>query len=273
MSAFVINPYAFGAAFDPLTLPNLHAWLDASDTTTTWQDTSATTAATADNDPVGRINDKSGNGNNYTQGASGRRPLLRTGANGQNSLPVLSFDGSDDILTDPVSSNDFADIGYAYIFAAVIDTNRTAGDSWHIPVYVSRNLAQATRFILSTRTNGGNNFSGALRNNTESLSIISATSDANFNILSYITEQAAGNHFLRANGSQIATGSFTSGNFANVASVHRGIGGIVASDGLSLLSGFRFAGQIGEVLIGTGQLTTAQRDACETYLRNKWGTA
>ena len=272
MSAFVINPYAFGAtAFDPLTLPNLHAWLDASDTSTTWQDTAATTAATADNDPVALITDKSGNGNNYSQSNSDRRPLLRSDANGQNSLSVLSFDGSDDILAHNVSSNDFADIGYAYVFAAVIDTNRAAGDNWHAAVWCARDSGGSTRFYLSTRTNGSNTFAGALRKTTEGLTVISSTSDSNFNILSYITEQADGDHYLRANGSQIASGSFTAGNFANVTSVERSSGGVAIAG--ATVSGLRFAGKIGEVLIGAGQLTTAQRDACETYLRNKWGTA
>jgi hypothetical protein len=271
MSSFVINPYAFASAFDPLTLPNLHAWLDASDTTTTWQDTGATTAATADNDPVRRINDKSGNSNNYTAPSDLARPLLRTGGNGQNSLGILSFDGSDDILIDPDDVSDFADIGYAYIFAAIKDTNRTAGDNWHVGVYVSRNAGGATRCLLSTRTNGSNAFGGALRKDGEALSIISDTSDGNFNILSYITEQADGDHFLRKNGSQIATGSFSAGNFANADSLARGIGGLVSSAESGGVPGFRFAGQIGEVLIGTGQLTTTERDAVETYLKNKWG--
>jgi hypothetical protein len=266
VSALVINPYWFAGAFDPLTLPNLHAWLDASDTTTTWQNSNATTAATADTDPVRRINDKSGNGNNYIADSDSARPQLRTGGNGQNSLPVLSFDGTDDVLRDTTSSNAFANIGYAYIFAAAKDTNRTAGDTWHMVATASRSTAGSTRFVLATRANSANNFSGALRKDAEGLTTIGDTSDGNFNILSYITEQADGNHFVRKNGSQIATGSFTAGNFANESSAARAIGGLASGQG-----GFCFIGQIGEVLIGTGQLTTAQRDAAETYLRNKWG--
>jgi hypothetical protein len=270
VSAFVINPYSF-AGFDPLTLPSLHAWLDASDTTTTFQNSNATTAANADNDPVRRINDKSGNGNNYTAPSDSARPLLRTGGNGQNSRPILSFDGSDDILIDAADVNDFADIGYAYIFAALKDTNRTAGDSSHIAVFICRDAVQSSRFSLYTRLSDSNAFMGGLRKTTEALVTISDTSDGNFNILGYIAEQAGGNHFLRKNGSQIATGSFTAGNFANATSLNRGIGGLVVGAENGTGVPFRFEGQIGEVLIGTGQLTTAQRDAAETYLRNKWG--
>jgi hypothetical protein len=270
VSAFVINPYSF-AGFDPLTLPNLHAWLDASDTTTTFQNSNATTAANADNDPVRRINDKSGNGNNYTAPSDSARPLLRTGGNGQNSRPILSFDGSDDILIDAADVNDFANIGYGYILAAVKDTNRTGGDATHIPVVVIRNAQQFTRFQIRTRVGSSNVFDGSFRKADETLTSITDTSDANFNILSYIVESAGGNHFLRKNGSQIATGSFTAGNFANVTSFNRAIGGLTNSTEDGSVGGFRFVGQIGEVLIGTGQLTTAQRDAAETYLRNKWG--
>jgi hypothetical protein len=53
------------------------AWYDPSDFSTMFQDTAGSTPVTAVEQPVGRINDKSGRGNNATQGTAAARPTLR----------------------------------------------------------------------------------------------------------------------------------------------------------------------------------------------------
>jgi hypothetical protein len=58
-----------------------------------------TTAATADSDPVGLDQDAFGRSNHFSQATAGRRPLLRTGTNGINGWPALSFDAVDDVLS------------------------------------------------------------------------------------------------------------------------------------------------------------------------------
>ncbi len=63
------------------------------DPTTLWQDTSGTTAVTADTDPVGRVDDLSGNGKHALQATAGNKPAYRTGA------PRLVFDGVNDALS------------------------------------------------------------------------------------------------------------------------------------------------------------------------------
>jgi len=86
-------------AFSPASLfsgGEVGAWYDPSDLSTMFQDAAGTTPVTSDSDPVGRIEDKSGNGNHLTQGAStARRPLYRT----DGTLHWLEFDGVDDWLT------------------------------------------------------------------------------------------------------------------------------------------------------------------------------
>jgi hypothetical protein len=70
-------------------------WLDASDSSTLFQDASATTPASLENDPIGCWKDKSGNNRHYT-GSSTARPLLAIAKhNGKNSI---YFDGVDDFL-------------------------------------------------------------------------------------------------------------------------------------------------------------------------------
>lgn len=67
-------------AWSPLDLgAKLLLWLDYSDTSTLWQDTSATTAATTNGDPIARIDDKSGNGRYYEQGTASKQPVVTTG--------------------------------------------------------------------------------------------------------------------------------------------------------------------------------------------------
>jgi hypothetical protein len=87
---------AFHASgFDPTMLfaGDTGGWWDPSDSATMWQDTSATTPAGVD-DPVARIDDKSGNGNHLLQASASARPLLRN----SGALWWLEFDGVDDFL-------------------------------------------------------------------------------------------------------------------------------------------------------------------------------
>lgn len=84
-------------ALDMPTPGNLGAagWWDPSDLSTVWQDSARTTPVTADGQPVGCVDDKSGNGRNATQATSSRRPLWRT----SGGFSWLEFDGVDDALT------------------------------------------------------------------------------------------------------------------------------------------------------------------------------
>lgn len=86
---------AGSGSFTPLAFsPAL--WLDANDPATLFQNSTLTTPATADGDPVGGWKDKSGNARHLTQATSSKRPTLKT--NIQNGLPVVRGDGVDDFL-------------------------------------------------------------------------------------------------------------------------------------------------------------------------------
>jgi hypothetical protein len=75
-------------------------WWDPSDLPTMWQTTTQTTRAEVDG-PVGRIEDKSGNGNHLLQASTGARPTLRE-ADGRY---WLEFDGVDDFLAVTLASS------------------------------------------------------------------------------------------------------------------------------------------------------------------------
>ncbi len=84
---------AGGGAWSPLDLaPALWLKADAG-----LLQTSGGSAALSDGDPVGQWQDQSGNGKHFAVVTGGFRPTLQTAE--QNSLPVVRFDGIDDVLS------------------------------------------------------------------------------------------------------------------------------------------------------------------------------
>jgi hypothetical protein len=83
-------------SFDPTSLfsGETGGWWDPSDMSALFQDSAGTTPVTAADQPVGRIEDKSGNGNHLLQATSTERPYLRT----DGTYWWLEFDGVDDFL-------------------------------------------------------------------------------------------------------------------------------------------------------------------------------
>lgn len=73
-------------------------WYDFSDLSTMFQDAAGTVPVTAPGQPVGRVLDKSGNGNHATQSTAALRPIYQINANGNRGL---KFDGVDDFLVTP----------------------------------------------------------------------------------------------------------------------------------------------------------------------------
>ena len=90
------------------------AWYDPSDLTTLFQDSAGTTPVTASGQPVGKMLDKSGNGNHATQATSSKRPTYMSGS----GLHWLAFDGADDVLDVPLIAQGVWDYAMAYAPAA-----------------------------------------------------------------------------------------------------------------------------------------------------------
>lgn len=80
-------------AFAPSSLSNLELWLDCSDTST----------MTLSGSDITQLNDKSGNGRNFTQATTSKAP--DDIASAQNGLHGCRFDGTDDIMTGTVGSD------------------------------------------------------------------------------------------------------------------------------------------------------------------------
>lgn len=86
-----------GLGFNPASLfaaSDAGAWYDPSDLSSMYQDSAGTTAAVV-GQPVGKLNDKSGNANHAIMGTAALRPILRQDTGGKY---YLEFDGVDDYL-------------------------------------------------------------------------------------------------------------------------------------------------------------------------------
>lgn len=93
-------------------------WYDPSDLSTMYQDAAGTTPVTSHNDPVGLIEDKSGNDYHMTQSTAAARPLYQT----DGSSHWLKFDGVDDYLI-TTNNVDWTGVTQLSIYSGFIKTS------------------------------------------------------------------------------------------------------------------------------------------------------
>lgn len=238
--------------FSPEDLSDLVFWLDASDSTTLFQDTGATTPVTADGQSVARWNDKSISANNVTQGTGANRPTRQT----SGGYVGVRFDGTNDNLTGTVLS-ELTDLS---IFAAVritttsmsgaIYKNGDSGDGWGLG------------FGDATLDSDGNNLIWLW----EQLQWRATTSNTQIgrHLETALITGANGSRVttMREDGAEIYSQPSSDGN-APTASLL--IGGYFRD------TDRYFNGDILELLIYTQALDAGEINQVESYLTNKWG--
>lgn len=254
VTAKVANLLPVSGFRDPLSYTGLQAWYDLSDSTrmaTSHLGTGAVTAGST----IGYVADKSGNGYHLTQGIANNRPTFAGAING---IPALTFDGSNDVLSGVAASG-------------------LSGDpSWTLFVVHSRSISTAgggTVFSWGTRGGGSVNvvddsvgrwLVGGL-GATFLSSTVNTTTNTGFVISG--AKLAGPNCWtgIWRNGTYIGAGSWSSTSV------------IVAAGGLQLglcVSGPTYHnGLIGEVLLYSRFLSTAERRTLEAWLGAKWGVA
>lgn len=238
----------FGAAaggFDPNTIAGLKLWLKAD--AGTFQ-TSGGSAATADADPIGQWQDQSGQGNHVAQTTAGKRPQLKLAI--QNGLPIVRWDGSDDLLT-----ASFGGSVSRTIFAVAASRDVTA---W-APISL-----QGANPGISFGWNGPTNPTHVYNvvNNVAFGALSSSVTTNNTFILLTGKWSGSGN-VLYWNGASDATDGTTA---AGSAGQTLAVGGRPENDiGFAKLD-------LGELLIYDAALSDVDRLAVEGYLRTRWGT-
>jgi hypothetical protein len=205
---------------------------------------------------VQQWNDQSGNANNSSQATSGARPILRS--TGINGLPAIEFDGVDDMLT-------------------VADTAalRLAPSLTLFVVFKRGETTRTSEGILDKLVNSGNFDGYGLYLSNHNPAIFINTNSTNNNFTSFGTADTTA-HVLSA--------SITYGGSCKA--YLDGTNKVTATDGGSSVTEtqpFRigrhewatnphFQGLFGELLVYSGALVDADRQAVESYLKTQWGT-
>lgn len=228
-----------GVAFRPVA-SGLTLWLDASDTST----------ITSSGGAVSQWNDKSGNGNNATQGTGSAQP--GTGAVTKNGKNVLTFDGGD-FLSLPSGLYSIPN-GDNTIFYVSTCTDESA-DRFILTMI---GAANAERLLCySTSIAGVQGYRNVSTNNPVTRTGITK---ANYNIFT---------QFLSGTTQSISVNNGTAGtNTSGVNAV-----ATIATIGAYKNSGFTGnyqLGNIAEIIIYNRALTAAEIIQVNRYLSNKW---
>lgn len=248
--------------FNPSQLTGLSLWLDAAYGASLFDATSGGSLVTADSSAVARWEDRSGNGRHFTQSTANNRPLLRTGTNGKNSLPILEFDGSNDSLFGDTTQ--YTKSTAAFTVFIVFNVSSTAGQ---YPV------------IFATRTNIPSNNWRIINSNVAGYSDMSFGSSNTFTPYktSGVTRGTWYSYSVTYNGS----GAATSSNYAattNGSSSTLSASGVFGTDsgtnaaiGCESSSANFMKGNIAELCVYSQALSAADLAKLQTYAKSKWG--
>lgn len=207
-----------------------------------WLD--ATQLGLTNGDPVSSWTDLSGNGNHFTSSASARPTFT---SNGINSLPSLTFDGVDDgmILSSVPAHSSwwFFMVGQLVSFSAsanAVSIDDYAPDGTYIMLQVN----SATSMSVNSNVGG---FSGAISAGVGTKR-------------GYCFKGSSSGATLKSDDGVTGT---SSSNYSKALSNMR-----LGRRGDGLFSNYRF----GEIIYGTGVLTSEQETLIYQYSNRKWGT-
>lgn len=223
--------------FNAQDIQGLQLWLDAADIAT----------ITESSGSVSSWNDKSGNGNNATQGIGVDQPV--SGDTTQNGLNVIDFDGGDS-LSLPSSIYPLAG-GNVTIFAVSVTS-----------------LNNQTQRLISWNNSGSTTFMHLLYSSTVSRISFSADGSVNDN---GITETNW--NILKGRREATTIAASYNGNTESTSTGGADLTATGAFIGSRNLDGTvqALTGSIGEVLVYNRSLSSAESYVIENYLASKWG--
>ena len=262
----------------------LQLWLDASDASTLYNATTGGSLVAADGG-VARWEDKSGNARHATQGTSANRPARKTAI--QGGLDVLRFDGSDDSLSIPSSTETFkflhgGSTGYtafAVVSPRALNTRERIFETgrWGSPSGDAGGIGAS----WNIDTNGSFRYDAAAGATSviANASPTSAIAAGSWYVLGVSgianSATAALRSSMRINGgtaiaNNTQTGAASTNNARTDLTIARGIG----YNGDGSVEYEQFADlDIAEIIIYDSALSDANRELVENYLLAKWGIA
>lgn len=221
--------------FSPINVANLEAWWDVSDGTTIFKD---------GGNLVSQINDKSGLGNNLTQGTVTNQPLWVDAV--QNGLPIMRFDGIDNFMR--LAAFFSGNLSQPNTIFVVIDQEGGASNV----AYDSAGNGSNRHTLFSDASNFHNMFAGAILADSTAITapfelVTILFSGVNTTIRIDKVETVSGN------GGTTPCQGFTVGANSNT-------------------SATEFAAQdIAEILIYNSDVSDEDRTSIENFLTAKWG--
>jgi hypothetical protein len=234
----------------------LGVWYDPSDLSTMYQDSAGTIPVVSDGDPVGRVEDKSGNGNHATQTVSTSRPVYRT----NGSTHWLEFDGVDDYL-DISDKTVFKNASEGLISLGVLpEASNTATSAI---ISFTNGTTGTSRFSLFSSVNTNNLITlGGRRLDEDSFSSIDTAQPGGSVVVTSVVDWANSDLFLRVNGvlSSSDTNFQTEGNTSDTSSIAAEIGS--SSGNYGAISTYN-------IVVIKDTINTFQRDNLETFLAGK----
>ena len=240
------------STFTPLSLPNLKAWYDASDTSTI-------TGGSA----VSQWNDKSANGFNLSQSTSTKKPS--SGTRTLNGLNTIDYDGTNDFLQAATASDwtFLSNTGASTAFAVFIldDLNPNAWLSTHtigttIGFSVFYNTA-LTAFVSNSTVDVVYNFTSQT---------VSTGNGYAYWLTDPATATAANRSEIYWNGTlQNKNNTVTATASSSAPYYALGVGGRANDDAYS------FNGAMAEIIIVSGLMSSGDITKTKNYLTTKWG--
>jgi hypothetical protein len=240
-----------------LITPSFTQWTPALISTALWLDAADASTVTTVSGAVSQWNDKSGNARNATQSTAGNRPTYTSA--GQNGLNVLTFDGTDDWLALPNTTNPsggnatFAACkpNHVNIAAFIIGRSYNWG-SWYLN---SVNTGADVKYNIGrTGVDEDSAIATGLTNNTNK--ILTGTYD-NINVR------------VSANGGTFVSTAYTpnptyNANDATTIGAARNTSNAIASP---------FRGPMYEIVVIHSALSQTVIEKMHGYLAHKWGFA
>jgi len=234
-----------GGGFSPLSLAPL-IWCDA------------TRLALSNGDPVAEFTDLSGNNYHYISSGTARPTFVFNGINGR---PAIEGDGVDDAMTRAAIGEQLN--WWAFIVAAPV-TMGTGKELWALNDFPQSPVIYRLLETNAASTININQGAGAM---SSSITLANGVRRA-IRLEGHTTSV----HYQADNGSPISktglTGNYpVTGNDGRLANFPSGI--FARGGG----TGLWFNARIGELVLGSGTLTSGQVTSMWTYLAQKWGTS
>lgn len=232
-------------------------WFDPSDLSTLCQTSGGTSGNVSVGDPVGRIDDKSGNGHHATQTTAASRPVLRQDA---SSNYYLEFDGSNDWLS--TTAIDFTATDQMTVFAG-----EQKGSDAATAVFTELSATVLTNnggFVIFAPVSAAATYSFASKGTAQAIGTTAASYAAPItNVLTAQSDISALQCTLRVNAVAAASSASSqgTGNYGNHALY------IGRRGGTSLT----FTGRLYSLIVRGAETSDPDRDEAEAWVADKTG--